>query len=60
MEPLTRIDLGSCKWLGVLAVACAMAGELIALANRPHNGPAAFPGRVSLRGATRQPQIRGR
>jgi hypothetical protein len=33
MEPLTTIDLGTCKWLGIVALAFSAAAELLSLAN---------------------------
>jgi hypothetical protein len=33
MEPLTTIELGTCKWLGIVALACSAVAELISLAN---------------------------
>ena len=32
MEPMTKIELGTCKWLGLIALACSAAAELIGLA----------------------------
>jgi hypothetical protein len=33
MEPLTAIELRTCKWLGVIALACSAAAELLRLAH---------------------------
>ncbi len=33
MEPLTTIELGTCKWLGIIALACSAVAELLSLAN---------------------------
>jgi hypothetical protein len=33
MEPLTTIELGTCKWLGIVALACSAIAELLSLAN---------------------------
>jgi hypothetical protein len=32
MEPLTTIELRTCKWLGIIALACSAAAELMHLA----------------------------
>jgi hypothetical protein len=32
MEPLTTIELRTCKWLGIVALACSAAAELLSLA----------------------------
>ena len=32
MEPLTTIELRTCKWLGIIALACSAAAELLSLA----------------------------
>jgi ATP-dependent exoDNAse (exonuclease V) alpha subunit len=39
MEPLTTIELRTCKWLGIVALACSAAAELLSLARG--NGRAA-------------------
>lgn len=33
MEPLTTIELRTCKWLGIVALAFSAAAELLSLAN---------------------------
>ena len=33
MEPLTTIELGTCKWFGIIALACSAVAELLSLAN---------------------------
>jgi len=33
MEPLTTIELRTCKWLGIVALACSTAAELMRLAH---------------------------
>jgi len=33
MEPLTKIELGTFKWLGIVALACSAVAELLSLAN---------------------------
>ena len=33
MEPLTTIELRTCKWLGVIALACSAVAELLRLAH---------------------------
>jgi hypothetical protein len=33
MEPLKTIELGSCKWIGLVALACGAVAELMSLAN---------------------------
>ncbi|MBV8979135.1 MAG: hypothetical protein JOZ13_17325 [Alphaproteobacteria bacterium] len=50
MEPLTTIELGSCKWLGILAIACTVAGELIALADDTDAHRLSFTKRETQRG----------
>ena len=32
MEPLTTIELRTCKWLGIIALACSATAELLSLA----------------------------
>ena len=32
MKPLTTIELRTCKWLGIIALACSAAAELLSLA----------------------------
>jgi hypothetical protein len=60
MEPLTKIDLGSCKWLGLLAIACAVAGELLTLADNPEGKRTTFVERELARRFGSQPQDRPR
>jgi hypothetical protein len=36
MEPLTTIELRTAKWLGIIALACSAAAELMRLANEDH------------------------
>ena len=55
MEPLTKIELGTCKWLGALAIACTVAAELLSLAT---NGQRTFTTRETLRRSMRQARIR--
>ena len=55
MEPLTKIELGTCKWLGVLAITCTVAAELLSLAT---DGRGAFTARETLRRSLRQARIR--
>ena len=33
MEPLTTIELGTCKWIGIIALTCSAAAEILHLAN---------------------------
>ncbi len=33
MEPLTTIELRTCKWLGIIALACGAAAELMRFAH---------------------------
>ena len=33
MKPLTTIELGTCKWLGIVALAFGAVAELLSLAN---------------------------
>ena len=56
MEPLTKIELRTCKWLGVLAFACAVTAELLDLARGPNGQGATFAARERLRRAGRQIQ----
>jgi len=60
MEPLTKIELGGKKWLGVIAVACTVAGELLSLADNPEGQRASFVARETIRRAARQRQTRSR
>jgi hypothetical protein len=56
MEPLTKIELGSCTWLGLLAIACTVAGELLTLADNPQGQRTSFVERELTRhAANRQP-----
>ena len=56
MEPLTKIELGSCTWLGIIAIACAVAGELLTLANNPEGKRTSFVERENARRAANQQQ----
>ncbi len=58
MEPLTKIDLGTCKWLGVIAIACTVAGELLSLANSPDGQRMTFAERELARRFTNRNQAR--
>ena len=49
MEPLTTIELGSCGWLGLLALACFAAAELWSLEEGAHERPATFAERERVR-----------
>ena len=33
MEPLTTIELRTCKWLGIIALTCSAVAELLSLAH---------------------------
>ena len=52
MEPLAKIELRTCKWLGVLA----FASELLDLAQGPGGQRISFADREILRRASRQIQ----
>lgn len=56
MEPLTKIEIRSKKWLGVIAVACTVAGELLTLADNPEGQRASFIARETIRRSARQRQ----
>lgn len=59
MEPLTTIQSGGCKWLGVLALTVTIAAQMLHLANEAHLDPYGFAGReIARRG--RHPQRRAR
>ena len=45
MEPLTKIELDTCKWLGALAIACTVAAELLSLADEAKPSAETFAGR---------------
>ncbi len=60
MEPLTKIELGSCTWLGLLALAFAVAGELLTLADNPQGQKTTFVERELARRAASQPLSRPR
>ena len=60
MEPLTKIELGSATWLGLLAIACAVAGELLTLADNPEGKRTSFTERELARRAGNLPQGRSR
>jgi len=51
MEPLTTIELGSCKWLGIIALACSAVAELLSLAN-DNSRALSWTTRETARGAT--------
>ena len=51
MEPLTKIELGNATWLGLLAIACAVAGELLTLADNPEGKRTSFVEREDARRA---------
>lgn len=51
MEPLTKIEIGNSHWLGVLAIACTVASELLHLANNPEGQRVSFVDREMLRRA---------
>jgi len=56
MEPLTKIELNNATWLGLLAIACAVAGELLALADNPQSQRTSFVEReTERRAANAQP-----
>jgi len=56
MEPLTKIELRTCKWLGVLAFACAVTAELLDLAQSSNGQRVTFAARERLRRAGRLAQ----
>jgi len=58
MEPLNTITLGSCKWLGVLALAGMIAAELLSPAHEAHMNAETFAGREMLRRARNQSRAR--
>jgi hypothetical protein len=60
MEPLTKIELGSCTWLGLIAIACAVAGELLTLADNPEGKRFSFVERENTRRAADGQQARYR
>ncbi len=60
MEPLTNIDLSRCKWLGAIAIACAVAAELIDIAQIPARQRSTFASRERLRRSVRQRKLRSR
>lgn len=60
MEPLTKIELSSATWLGLLAIACAVAGELLTLADNPEGKRTSFAERELVRRAGNPPQGRSR
>ncbi len=57
MEPLTTINLGSCKWLGMLVLAGTAAAELMSLA---HDGKLDLHSFVGRELARRAQQSRAR
>jgi len=60
MEPLTKIELGSATWLGLIAIACAVVGELLTLADNPEGQRTSFVERENARRAANQQQNRVR
>jgi hypothetical protein len=60
MEPLTKIALSECTWLGLLAIACAVAGELLTLADNPQGERTSFVERELARRAPNRQQARSR
>lgn len=60
MEPLTKIQLNSATWLGLLAIACAVAGELLTLADNPEGKRTSFVDRELARRTGGEPQSRPR
>ena len=58
MEPLTKIELGNCTWLGLVALACAVAGELLTLADNPEGKRTSFVERENARRAANAQQSR--
>jgi hypothetical protein len=58
MEPLTNIDLGRCKWLGAIAIACTVAIELIDIVQIPARQRTTFANRERLRRAAHQRKFR--
>jgi hypothetical protein len=49
MEPLTTIQLGSCKWLGVLALVVTIAAQTLHMANEARLDPCGFASREFAR-----------
>ena len=60
MEPLTKIELGNCTWLGLIAIACAVAGELLTLADNPEGKRTSFVERENARRAANGQQSQSR
>jgi len=60
MEPLTKIELGSCTWIGLIAIGCAVAGELLTLADNPEGKRTSFAERENERRAANGQQNRSR
>jgi len=58
MEPLTKIELRSYKWLGALALTCTVAAELLIMAQAPRRST--FAANQDLRRALRQRSVRSR
>ena len=59
MEPLTTIELASCEWLGILALACVLAAEFWNAGDAPKADRATFAGReLTRRAASRRTNAR--
>ena len=58
MEPLTTIELGTCKWLGLLALLGTIAAELLSLANEAQTNVETFAGREMQRRSRNQSRAR--
>ncbi len=58
MEPLTKIELGGATWLGLLAIACALAGEMLTLAENPQGKRSSFVERELQRRASNRQRAR--
>jgi hypothetical protein len=57
MEPLTKIELGNATWLGILAIACTVAAELLTRADNPHGKRTSFAERETQRRAAERPTL---
>jgi hypothetical protein len=60
MEPLTKIEIGSCTWIGLITIACAVAGELLTLADNPEGKRTSFVERENARFAANGQRGRSR
>jgi len=58
MESLTTIELRTCKWLGILALASSAAAKLYALARTPDASLASFSHRETARYPSRRTKSR--